>query len=164
MPDGLGIDRARVLVVVRTPPEVSLYHRHGNPLFVDVLERLGGNPGVHAVVLPRTPSQRDGIAGRGLPSLVVPEHAVDALSLVAARRPRRVRRRDDEPRGGRARDAVCTTFSGRMGAVDESLLAAGRLRALASGSTTSGSSARETPRAPATRDPSLLLDRLLPPA
>ena len=32
---------ASELVVVRTPPEVSLYHRHGNPLFRDVLERLG---------------------------------------------------------------------------------------------------------------------------
>ena len=32
---------ASALVVVRTPPEVSLYHRHGNPLFRAVLERLG---------------------------------------------------------------------------------------------------------------------------
>ena len=36
---------SRVLVVVRTPPEVSLYHRHGNPLFTDVLERLGSDDG-----------------------------------------------------------------------------------------------------------------------
>ena len=48
------------LVVVRTPPDVSLYHRHGNPLFGDVLERLGRDPAVQAVVLPRT----DGAAGR----------------------------------------------------------------------------------------------------
>ena len=26
------------------PPDVSLYHRHGNPLFADVLERLGSDP------------------------------------------------------------------------------------------------------------------------
>ena len=35
--DALGLDTERVLVVVRTPPDVSLYHRHGNPLFGDVL-------------------------------------------------------------------------------------------------------------------------------
>jgi uncharacterized protein len=28
-----GIDPARVLVVLRPPPDVSLYHRHSNPLF-----------------------------------------------------------------------------------------------------------------------------------
>ena len=28
-----GIDPAKVLAVVRTPPDVSLYHRHENPLF-----------------------------------------------------------------------------------------------------------------------------------
>ena len=61
---GLGLDRARVLVVVRTPPEVSLYHRHGNPLFADVLERLGNDPAVQAVVLPRTPAQRAQLRAR----------------------------------------------------------------------------------------------------
>ena len=36
----LAIDRDRPLVVVRTPPEVSLYHRFENDLFADVLARL----------------------------------------------------------------------------------------------------------------------------
>jgi len=157
VPDALGIDRARVLVVVRTPPEVSLYHRHENPLFVDVLERLGGDPGVHAVVLPRTPAQREEVAGRGLPSLVVPEHAVDALSLVAAA---------DlvvSAGGTMNREAVAlgtpvyTTFSGRLGAVDESLLAAGRLRALARAEDLRLERKGDTAR-PETRDPALLLD------
>ena len=81
--DELGLDPARVLVVVRTPPEVSLYHRHGNPLFADVLERLGTDPAVQAVVLPRTPAQRDALREAALPSLVLPEHAIDAQSLIA---------------------------------------------------------------------------------
>ena len=68
---------------MRTPPDVSLYHRHGNPLFAGVLERLGRDESVHAVVLPRTAEQREAIRGLGLPSLHVPEHAVDAQSLVA---------------------------------------------------------------------------------
>jgi uncharacterized protein len=78
-----GIDPAKVLAVVRTPPDVSLYHRHGNPLFGGVLDRLGRDPGVHAVVLPRTAEQRDAIRSLGLPSLRVPDGAVDAQSLVA---------------------------------------------------------------------------------
>ena len=60
----LGLDRERVLAVVRTPPEVSLYHRHGNPLFTDVLERLGSDGRVQAVVLPRTPAQREKLVDR----------------------------------------------------------------------------------------------------
>src|SRR5256886_5709761 len=35
------IDPANVLVVVRTPPDVSLYHRRSNPLFPQVLDHLG---------------------------------------------------------------------------------------------------------------------------
>ncbi len=41
----LGLDPAEPIVVVRTPPEVSLYHRFENPLFGQVLERLRGQPG-----------------------------------------------------------------------------------------------------------------------
>ena len=53
--DELGLDQAQPLVVVRTPPEVSLYHRFENPLFARVLDRLRGS---QTVVLPRTPAQR----------------------------------------------------------------------------------------------------------
>jgi hypothetical protein len=128
--DALGLDTGRVLVVVRTPPEVSLYHRHGNPLFGDVLRRLGADPDVQAIVLPRTEEQRRAIAGLGLPSLVLPEHAVDAQSLVAL---------SDlvvSAGGTMNREAVAlgvpvyTTFAGRIGAVDEELIREGRLRAL----------------------------------
>src|SRR6266545_2847117 len=52
-PSPVDVPDGKRLVVVRTPPEVSLYHRHGNPLFVSVLERLGRDERVHAVVLPR---------------------------------------------------------------------------------------------------------------
>ena len=129
--DALGVDRSRILAVVRTPPEVSLYHRHGSPLFADVIERLGTDPEVNAVVLPRTRAQRDEIERRRLPSLVVASRAVDALSLVAL---------SDlvvSAGGTMNREAVAlgtpvySTFSGRLGAVDERLIAEGRLRRLA---------------------------------
>ena len=158
--DQLGLDTARVLVVVRTPPEVSQYHRHGNPLFDLVLQRLGSDTGVQAVVLPRTPQQRDSIRELRLPSLVVPEHAVDAQSLIAL---------GDivvSAGGTMNREAVAlgtpvyTTFAGQLGAVDEQLLAGGKLRALTSSDDLALE--KKTPRsARAERDPAVMLDLML---
>ena len=156
----LGLDPERVIVVVRTPPDVSLYHRHGNPLFEDVLERLGLDERVRAVVLPRTAEQRGAVRARSLPSLLVPEHAIDAQSLVAL---------SDlvvSAGGTMNREAVAlgipvyTTFAGRPGAVDSALVKEGRLRALTSVDELvlekrGGSSGRIE------RDPALLLDLLL---
>jgi predicted glycosyltransferase len=158
--DELGLDRERVVVVVRTPPEVSLYHRHGNPLFADTLERLGSDRGVSAVVLPRTAEQGDAIRGRKLPSLLVPERAIDALSLVAL---------SDlvvSAGGTMNREAVAlgvpvyTTFAGRLGAVDELLVREGRLRILGSPSELELAK-RVGGGEPHTRDPSVLLDLML---
>src|SRR5262249_32676714 len=67
----LGVDTERVVVVVRPPPDVSLYHRRSNPLFPQVLARVGSEPGVHAVVLPRTGEQRNYVKELALPSLIV---------------------------------------------------------------------------------------------
>jgi predicted glycosyltransferase len=153
----LGIDRSRVLAVVRTPPEVSLYHRHGNPLFTGVVERLGSDPGVHAIVLPRTPAQRASLRTAGLPSLVVPARAVDALSLVALA--------DVVVSAGGTmnREAaalgtpVWTTFAGRIGAVDARLIAEGRLHVLDSVDDLRVAR-RPTRQRVVTRDPALLLD------
>ena len=123
----LRLDRNRELVVVRTPPEVSLYHRFENPLFRQVLERLAAHPG-QTVVLPRTATQRDEILRLG--GFTVPQRAVDAQSLVAFA---------DlviSAGGTMNREAVAlgtpvyTTFEGRLGAVDEALLREGRLRRL----------------------------------
>src|SRR5437588_6189059 len=53
----LGVDAGKVVVVVRPPPDVSLYHRKSNPLFPRVLSYLGERDDVQAVVLPRTQAQ-----------------------------------------------------------------------------------------------------------
>jgi predicted glycosyltransferase len=128
----LGLDTAHPIVVVRTPPEVSLYHRFENDLFASVLRRLASAAaqlGTQAVVLPRVASQREEL--RGVPGFVVPEHAIDAQSLIA---------HADlviSAGGTMNREAVAlgtpvyTTFQGRLGAVDERLIGEGRLRMLA---------------------------------
>jgi predicted glycosyltransferase len=118
----LGLDAAQPIAVVRTPPSVSLYHRFENDLFAGVLDRLRGT---QTVVLPRVPEQR-----AQLGDFVVPERAVDAQSLVAYA--------DVVVSAGGTmnREAVAlgtpvwTTFEGRPGAVDERLIAEGRLRRL----------------------------------
>ncbi len=99
----LGVDTARVVVIVRPPPDVSLYHRKSNPLFPKVLDRLGNDADVHAVVLPRTQAQREFI-DRPRPALADrPRRCGRGPEPGCARRPGRLRRRHDEPRGGGAR-------------------------------------------------------------
>jgi predicted glycosyltransferase len=125
--DELGLDPSRPISVVRTPPEVSLYHRFENDLFAGVLDRLAGE---QAVVLPRTPQQRDELRRNG--RFIVPERAIDAQSLIAFA--------DVVVSAGGTmnREAVAlgtpvyTVFEGRLGAVDERLIAEGRLRRLSS--------------------------------
>jgi predicted glycosyltransferase len=122
----LGLEEGKPIVVVRTPPAVSLYHRFETPLFARLLDRLRGT--AQTVVLPRTPAQREEIEVRG--GLIVPRHAIDAQSLIAL---------SDlviSAGGTMNREAVAlgtpvfTTFEGRLGAVDEGLLREGRLRRL----------------------------------
>jgi predicted glycosyltransferase len=120
----LGLDPAEPIAVIRTPPAVSLYHRFENDVLGGVLDRLKGT---QTVVLPRTPEQRHELRGGGF---IVPEQAIDAQSLIAYA---------DlvvSAGGTMNREAVAlgtpvwTTFQGRLGAVDERLIAEGRLRTL----------------------------------
>jgi uncharacterized protein len=126
----VGADSERVVAVVRPPPDVSLYHRSSNPLFPQVLERLGSDAGVHAIVLPRTEEQRSYIKELALPSLIVPGHAVEAQSLVA------LADLVVSAGGTMNREAVAlgtpvyTTYGGRLGGVDEELIRTSRLRRL----------------------------------
>ncbi|MCL2420193.1 MAG: DUF354 domain-containing protein [Conexibacteraceae bacterium] len=123
----LGLRREEPIAVVRTPPSVSLYHRFENDRFGQVLERLRG---AQTVVLPRTQEQREELARAG--GFLVPEQAIDAQSLIAYA---------DlvvSAGGTMNREAVAlgtpvfTVFEGRLGAVDERLIADGRLRRLTS--------------------------------
>jgi predicted glycosyltransferase len=154
--EDLGLDEALPLVVVRTPPEVSLYHRFQNPLFRRVLERLRD---VQTVVLPRTAAQREEIVRLG--PFTVPERAVDAQSLVAFA---------DlviSAGGTMNREAVAlgtpvyTTFEGKLGAVDERLLREGRLRRLEEPAQVTVEKRSETGVERVRRDPRELITHLL---
>ena len=85
-PLGPDVARARperIVVVVRTPPDVLLYHRHGNPLFEDVPERLGrdGRCMRSCSHAPRSSATRFVHATFRRSSS--PSSAIDAQSLVA---------------------------------------------------------------------------------
>jgi uncharacterized protein len=156
----LGLDAERPIVIVRTPPEVSLYHRFENDLFAQVLDLLRE---FQTVVLPRTPEQRAELERAG--GFIVPERAVDAQSLIAYA---------DlvvSAGGTMNREAVAlgtpvfTLFEGRLGAVDERLIAEGRLRRLERAQDVNvvkraGSSAAS---GRVRRDPAVLADLLLDP-
>jgi uncharacterized protein len=156
----LGVETERVVVIVRPPPDVSLYHRKSNPLFPKVLDRLGRDGDVHAVVLPRTEAQREFITGLQLPSLIVPDGAVEAQSLVALA---------DlvlSAGGTMNREAaalgtpVYTTYGGRLGGVDEALIRSGRLRPLTDPRALLLEK-RTAQAAPTRRDPAALVETIL---
>jgi predicted glycosyltransferase len=159
----LGLARERAIVVVRTPPVVSLYHRFENDLFARVLHRLSAAAaaqGTQTVVLPRVASQREQLAR--MPGFVVPEHAVDAQSLIAYA---------DlviSAGGTMNREAVAlgtpvyTTFQGRMGAVDERLIEERRLRMLTDADELELERRAPTSATPRVRrDPGVLVELLL---
>jgi uncharacterized protein len=123
-----------------------------------VLDRLRGT---QTVVLPRTDEQRAELAAAG--GFIVPERAIDAQSLIAYA---------DlmvSAGGTMNREAVAlgtpvfTVFEGRLGAVDERLIAQDRLRRLTSAEALDIVK-RDRPTAGqdrVRRDPGLLADLLL---
>jgi uncharacterized protein len=157
----LGVDRDRVLVVLRPPPDVSLYHRQSNPLFPQTLDYLGAHDEVQAVVLPRTEEQREFVRGLDLPSTIVPDRAVDAQSLIALA--------DVVVSAGGTmnREAaalgvpVYTTYGGRLGGVDEQLIREGRLKPLTDPRALELEKRDDASGSRVRRDPKVMLDLLL---
>ena len=128
--DALGVDGARPLAVVRTAPSYALYLGGSeNPLLPRLLRRLDAQ-GVQTVVLVRNPEQAADVRALGLQRVIVPERAVEARSLVA------LADALVSAGGSMNREAaalgtpVWSMFEGRLGGVDERLVAEGRLRLL----------------------------------
>ncbi len=159
--DRLGVDPARVLVVLRPPPDVSLYHRHSNPLFPMTLEHLGRLENVHAVVLPRTEEQREYVRRLALPSVILPEQAVDAQSLIALADLVVSAGGTMNREAAALRVPVYTTYGGRLGGVDEELIREGRLKPLTDPRALDLEKRDPSAGERVKRDPQLMLDLLL---
>ena len=157
----LGIGPRRVVGVLRPPPHVTLYHRVENPLFDEVVAGLASRRNVTLVITPRTDEQREHYRSLGHDNVIVPEKAVDGLSLIAAA--------DFVIGAGGTmnREAVAlgtpayTMFAGRLGAVDEKLIAEGRLRRAYSADDVQVRKKRKTSVAAEPRDPQLFVDEIL---
>ena len=116
---------------------------------------------MHAIVLPRTEEQRAYVARLDLPSVILPERAVDAQSLIALA--------DVVVSAGGTmnREAaalgvpVYTTYGGRLGGVDEALIREGRLRPLTDPRALELVKRDGAASVRVRRDPALLLDLLL---
>ncbi|MBE0447872.1 MAG: DUF354 domain-containing protein [Actinobacteria bacterium] len=126
----IGLDINKIIIVMRTPPDVALYHRFHNPIFMDVLRKLAARDDVEVVLLPRTPEQREEVLKFGFKNVFIPERAVDAQSLIYY---------SDlviSAGGTMNREAVAlntpvyTLFSGKLGAIDTRLIAEGRMMRL----------------------------------
>ena len=101
----LGVDRSRVVAVLRPPPDVSLYHRHANPLFPETLAGARRPRRRPVVVLPRDrrPARPHPLAGPAVRDRARARGRRTEPDRV--RRPRRLRRGNDEPGGRLARRA-----------------------------------------------------------
>ena len=116
---------------------------------------------MHAFVLPRTEEQREYVRGLALPSVIVPEQAVDAQSLIA------LADLVVSAGGTMNREAaalgvpVYTTYGGRLGGVDEALIRDGRLVPLTDPRALDLVKRDATTRPRVRRDPQLMLDLLL---
>lgn len=160
----LGADPGSVVVVLRPAPEVTLYHRVQNPLVDELIQGLTARDDVTLIIIPRTPDQRARYAALRSTRVVVPERAVDGLSLVAAA---------DLVIGAGGtmnREAVAlgtpayTLFAGRLGAVDERLISEGRLRrvrSLADVEVRKKTTPADERPAGIRRDPQLFVDAIL---
>jgi predicted glycosyltransferase len=159
--DELGLDRSRVIAVVRTAPSYALYLGGSeNELLPKVLRRLL-DEGAQVVVLARTDEQRRSLR-RLDPGLVVPDRAVDGRSLAA------LADLVVSAGGTMIREAavlgtpVWSIFEGRPGAVDEQLEREGRLRFLRDPAELEVEKAQTPRERRGRRDPAELLRLALP--
>lgn len=124
----VGFPDECVLVVVRPPATMSAYHQGvGNDLFGRILDDIATRDDVRAIVLPRTPSQREELVSVLPANAVIPREVLDGPSLV---------RSADlviSAGGTMNREAAVfgtpayTVFAGRQGAVDDDLITRGLL-------------------------------------
>lgn len=128
----LGVASEDVLIVARPPAREALYHRFENELFEALLAHLSAQPWAKIILLPRTEAQRAECEKRKLPNVLMPRAVLDGANLVAAA---------DlvvSAGGTMNREAAAlgipaaSIYAGKWAAIDEQLVAEGRLKKIAS--------------------------------
>jgi len=127
----LNIASDDVLVVARPPAREALYHRFENELFDELIARLNSFEGTKVILIPRSDASAPATA-RNFAKVIMPREALDGANLVAAA---------DlvvSAGGTMNREAAAlgvpaiSVYAGRWAAIDEQLIAEGRLRRLTS--------------------------------
>ena len=77
----LGLDPAKIIVILRPPPEGALYHRSGNDEFERVVAEASRRDDLEVVALPREKAQIARYAD--LPGVLVPDRPVAGWDLLA---------------------------------------------------------------------------------
>ena len=130
----LGIaDHDGPVITLRPPAVGAMYHRHENPLWTSIAQRLRDERDALTLVLPRHPSQVQELRALvGAPNVKVLDRPVDGPGLIWW---------SDvvvSAGGTMNREAVAlgtpvwSVFSGRLGSVDANLIASGRMGRIAS--------------------------------
>ena len=127
--NGLGIEPAHILAIVRPHAPEALYHRGVENRILDMLlDELASNENVRVIVLPRKDYQGDEIRGNHpQANIIIPRHALDGGNLIAAA--------DLVISGGGTmnREAAAlgvpayTVFAGKPASIDSYLAGEGRL-------------------------------------
>ena len=91
--------RRRIIVVVRPPARMALYHRFDNPLFERLLARVRKIDGLAVILLPRTDGQARELESQGFGSMLWRGDTLDGRAARRRRRRRHQRRRQHEQRG-----------------------------------------------------------------
>ncbi len=124
----LGVREDKILVVMRPPATMALYHRFENELFHEILRWLSHREDVQVVVIPRTREQKEELEKVLPDNASIPSQVVDGPSLLyfadlligAGGTMNREAAALGTP--------VYTIFKGNLGAVDRYLIAEGRMK------------------------------------
>ena len=123
----IGIEPKNIIVTVRPPATMALYHRFENTFFYDVVRLLLEHENVFVIAIPRVLEQRQILKSFKSERLMIPDSALDGRDLVYY---------SDlviSAGGTMTREAAVmgtpayTVFRGRIGAVDRYLIGLGRI-------------------------------------
>ncbi len=123
----LSIDQRRIIVTVRPPATMALYHHFENEFFYSVITHILKNKNVVVIGLPRDDTQKNLLLSLGEENIHVPDDAVDGRQLLQC---------TDimiSAGGTMNREAAVlgipaySVFRGEVGAVDQYLISLGRM-------------------------------------
>lgn len=126
--EGISPDAEEIIITMRTPPDVSLYHRFKNVLFDEILEYVSRQKNVKVILLPRTGLQIQEFSQKKSPHVIIPQGILDGPNLIY---------HSDlviSAGGTMNREAaalgtpVYTVFEGEMGAIDKYLIETGKMK------------------------------------